>query len=114
MFVIVCVKLDNTLMIPLQPASRSKARVRTKEKNREQPVLSVSHEVKRETKKQIIEENWVSWSNGTRAQCNSQSGSREVEVVPEVFVIINDAAHQVQQWLALHLSSDAMEPGPKS
>lgn len=36
---------------------------------------------------------------------NSQCSSREVEVVPKVFVVLHNTAHQVQQRLAFHLSS---------
>jgi hypothetical protein len=57
-----------------------------------------------------MQKNWVSWLNGIQALLggNSQRSSREVEVVPEILVVIHDSTHQVQQWLALHLSGDAV------
>lgn len=51
--------------------------------------------------------NWVSWEKVNSA-FESQGGGREVVVVPEVSVVLHNAAHQVQEGLALHLASNTL------
>jgi hypothetical protein len=41
-----------------------------------------------------------------------KSGSREVVLVPEEFIILDNAANHIKQRFALQLSRQSMDPGP--
>ena len=42
----------------------------------------------------------------------SQGGSREVVVVPQVAIVLHHATHEVQEWLSFHLAGYTLDPGP--
>lgn len=78
--------------------------------NKRKPVQS--HEGHR---REVCNIQWVSsGGNCVKGMMRTQSHRRGGEVVafPKVSIVLYDAAHQVQQRLALHSSGDALQPGP--